>query len=189
VVDYVDFAGNKIFADAAWKLKPVHRLARPRIGIYLVILGDHGQVADVFISARSSPVGSVIQAESQALVLAGHIASSLMLRSPVFFTDNLSLARTVASPGATSQASCWEIRRHAIEFQNTTVNLSAEIFHVSRSINIGAHFCAKQAKSSASARPIRSCGNSAHSTYACPVLVAIDRLHLPEYVIHSVKCL
>jgi hypothetical protein len=83
----------------------------------------------------------------------------------------------------------WEIRRHSIEFQNTTANLSGEIFHVSRSINVGAHFCAKQAKSSASARPIRSCGNSAHSTYACPVLVAIDRLHLQEYVIHSVKCL
>jgi hypothetical protein len=189
VADYVDFAGNKIFMDASWKLRPGHQLARPGIGIYMVIPGGQGEVADVFISASSSPVVSVIQAEAQALVLAGHIASSMMLRSPVFFSDNLNLARTVAAPGANSQASCWEIRRHAIEFQNSTEHLSARIFHVKRSINVGAHFCAKQAKSSALARPIRSCGNSAHRTHACPVLVAINRLHLPEYVIHSVKCL
>jgi hypothetical protein len=56
-------------------------------------------------------------------------------------------------------------------------------------ISVGAHYCAKQAKSSVLARPIRSCRNSAHRTHACLLLVAIDRLHLPEYVIHSVKCL
>jgi hypothetical protein len=188
VQNYVHFAGNKVFVDAAWKLRPGHLLARPGIGVYLVIPADHGLVADVFISASAAPVASVIQAEAQALVLAGHIAASCMLRSPVFFTDNLSLARTAASPGGCSQASCWEIRRHAIEFQNSTEPLSASIYHVRRNINVGAHYCAKKARS-ASTRPIRSCGNPAHSANACPVLVAIDRLHLPEYVIHSVKCL
>jgi hypothetical protein len=173
VADYVDFAGNKIFVDAAWKLRTGHRLARPGIGVYMVIPGIQGEVADVFISASSSPVDSVIQAEAQALVLAGHIASSMMLCSPVFFSDNLNLARTAAAPGANSQASCWEIRRHAIEFQNSTEHLSARIFHVRRNINVGTHYCAKQAKSSAIARPICSCGNSAHRTNACPVLVAI----------------
>jgi hypothetical protein len=31
VSDSVDFAGNKIYVDAAWKLKPGHRAARPGI--------------------------------------------------------------------------------------------------------------------------------------------------------------
>jgi hypothetical protein len=123
------------------------------------------------------------------LVLAGHIASSMMLCSPVFFSDNLNLARTAAAPGANSQASCWEIRRHAIEFQNATELLDARIFHVQRNINVDAHHCAKQAKPSTTARPIRYCGNPAHRAHACPMLVAIDRLHLPEYIIHSVRCL
>jgi hypothetical protein len=85
-----------------------------------MIPGDLGDVADVLISAISSPVASAIQAEAQALVLAGHIASSMMLTSPVFFSDSLNLARIVASPGADSHESLWEIRRHAIEFQNAT---------------------------------------------------------------------
>jgi N-acetylglutamate synthase/N-acetylornithine aminotransferase len=114
----------------------------------MVIPGSQGEVVDVVISASSSPVDSVIQAEAQALVLAGHIVSSMMLRSPVFFSDNLNLARTIAALGANSQASCWEIRRHAFEFQNTMEHLSARIFHVMRDINVGAHYCAKQAKSS-----------------------------------------
>jgi hypothetical protein len=189
VHDFCMFAGNKVFVDAAWKLSSGHMRARPGIGVYLMIPGEQGVVTDVFVSACSSPVVSVIQAEAQALLLAGHIVSSMMLSSPVFFTDNLNLARTAAAPGASSQASYWEIRRHAIEFQNTTALLAPRIFHVQRNLNVGAHYCAKQAKTQVSSRPIRSCGNLTHRSNACPVLVAIDRLHLPEFVIQSIRCL
>jgi hypothetical protein len=68
---------------------------------------------------------SAIQAEAQALILAAKEASSFILEGPVFFTDSSNLARAAAAPGANKQAMLWEIRRHAIEFQNIVALLSA----------------------------------------------------------------
>jgi hypothetical protein len=130
VLVYFDVAGPKIYIDAVWKLISGQEVARPGLGIYLAIPGDHGAVADVLITTSSSPVASAIQAETQALLLAGHIASSMMLQSPVFFTDCANLARAIAAPGADSHTSLWEIRRHAIEFQNTMTSLSAKVYHI-----------------------------------------------------------
>jgi hypothetical protein len=97
---YFDVAGPKIYIDAAWKLISGQGVARHGLGIYLAIRGDHGAVTDVLITASSSPVDSVIQAETRALLLAGHIASSMMLQTPIFFIDCANLARAVAAPGA-----------------------------------------------------------------------------------------
>jgi hypothetical protein len=77
----------------------------------------------------------------------------------------------------------WEIRRHAIEFQNITASMSPKIFHIKRDINVVAHHCAHEAKSHLRTRPTHFCGNLTHRNSACPVLVAIDGLRLPNYVI------
>jgi hypothetical protein len=106
---YFDVAGPKVYVDAAWKFNSGQGVARPGLGIYLAIPGVQGAVADVLITASSAAVPSASQAEAQALLLAGHIASSMLLQAPIFFTDHANLARTVAAPGADSHTSLWEI--------------------------------------------------------------------------------
>jgi hypothetical protein len=105
-------------------------VARLGLGVYLAIPEDHGAVADVLVSASTSAIPSMIQAEAQALLLASHIASSMMLQAPVFFIDCSNLAGAATAHGANSQASLWEIRSHAIEFQHTMASMSAKIFHI-----------------------------------------------------------
>jgi hypothetical protein len=61
---FVDFAGIKIYVDAAWKQISGQGVARPGLAIYLAIPDDQGAVADVLISATSSAVASAIQTEA-----------------------------------------------------------------------------------------------------------------------------
>jgi glutathione S-transferase len=144
---------------------------------------------DVFISAKASGINSPLQAEASALVTAAEVVSSLLLQGPIFFTDNLSLAKAAAAPGARDHAMLWEIRRQSIQFQELTQSLKAKIVHVGRHLNKIAHSCAQQAMRSSRTLPICSCRNTAHSNLACPVAVAVQRLHLQGTVILSVQCL
>jgi hypothetical protein len=178
-----------LYVDAAWKTRPNQNIAKAGLGVYFVFQ-DQGYTSDVLITASSPALSAPIQAEAQALLLAGNIiASSLNLRVSVLFTDCSNLAKAVAAPGASDQAMLWEIRRQTIEFQNTTATSALKVFYISREIDGIAHQCTHQANLLTRARPIRFCGNSAHRNLTCPVLVAINRLHLLDTVITYVRCL
>jgi hypothetical protein len=96
---YFNVAGPKMYVDAAWKTRPGHDAARPKLGVYLVIPDGHGATSDVLISATSAPVSSALQVEAGALLLAAEVASSLILQEPVFFTDCFNLARVLLLRG------------------------------------------------------------------------------------------
>jgi hypothetical protein len=68
----------------------------------------------------------------------------LNMANPGFFTYCSNLEKAATAPGATDQTMLWEIRRHAIEFQNVTLSLQPRIFHISREINGVAHQCVRQ---------------------------------------------
>jgi ribonuclease HI len=184
--DFV-FTGPKIYTDAAWKKRGNSENAAAGLGIYFHVQ-DQDAHTDVFIRAKSLPISSAIQAEAQAMLLAAQFAYAMNLQNPVFFTDNSSLARAVASVGAKDPAMLWEIRRQAIQFQNLTRPLHSTVYHISREINGVAHCCAHQAKRSFRSQPTSSCRNTAHGNLLCPVLAAVGQLQPLGSVILSVEC-
>jgi hypothetical protein len=144
---------------------------------------------DVLILATKRDVPSPIQAEAHALSLAGHLAATLDLQEPIFFSDCANLVKAAAAQGVANPAMLWEIRRQAIDFQEKTRPLRPCIFHVKREINGVAHNCAHQAKRSMRSEPTRSCRNSAHSNTSRPVLAACQMLELQGVVLIDVQCL
>jgi ribonuclease HI len=104
------YSDPKIFVDAAWRKNPNGQSTKAGIGVH--ITWKHGQhTTDVFISAKTTPVSSPIQAEAEGLLIAANIASSLLLQDPYFFTDNLGLARGVQAHRGTDPNVLWKIRR------------------------------------------------------------------------------
>jgi hypothetical protein len=148
--------------------------------------GSNQHITDVFISAKTSPVSTPIQAEAEGLLIATNIASSLLLQEPYFFTDNLGLAKAVQAHGGADPNVLWEIRRQAVQFQKSSQLLRPRIFHIKRSLNVLTHNCAHQAKTLARASPLCSCNNSTHTSSSCPVSVAINRLLPSEIMFVSV---
>uniref|UniRef100_A0ACD5ZF00 Uncharacterized protein n=1 Tax=Avena sativa TaxID=4498 RepID=A0ACD5ZF00_AVESA len=110
------------------------------------------------------------------------------LASPIFFTDNLTLAKAATAQGVSDNNMIWAIRRQAIEYQKLAHPLLGSIFHISREINGVAHNCAQQARRSLGSEPICSCRNSPHNNFSCPVLAAIDMIRHLGFVIHDVRC-
>jgi hypothetical protein len=167
------YSGPKIFVDAAWKKQANGQPTKAGVGIY--ITWKNGQhTTDVFISTKTSPVSIPIQAEAEGLLVAANITSSLLLLDLFFFTDNLSLAKAVQAQGVADPIVLWEIRRHAVQFQEKMQPLRPQITHISRSFNIVAHNCAQQAKTLSRTLPICSCMNSTHSSTTLPLLKKKD---------------
>jgi hypothetical protein len=82
-------------------------MAKAGLGVYFVFQ-DQGYTSDVLITASSPAVSAPIQAEAQALLLAGNIiASSLSLRDSVLFTDCSNLAKAAAAPEVLRTRQCF----------------------------------------------------------------------------------
>jgi hypothetical protein len=147
------YSGPKIFVDAAWKKRPNEQSNRTGVGVH--IKWKQGQhITNVFILAKTAPVASPIQAEAEGLLIAANIASSLLLQGPYFFTDNLGLAKAVQAHGGADPNVLWEIRRHAVQFQETMQMLRPRIFHIKRSLNVLPNKCEHQAKTLARVSPL-----------------------------------
>jgi hypothetical protein len=184
----LSYSGPKFFVDAAWKRRPNGQPSKACIGIHLT--WKHGQqTTDVFVSAKTIPVSTPIQAEAEGLLLAADITSSIMLQEPFFFTDNLNLAKAIQEKGGTNPTVIWEIRRQAVQFHEKLNSLHPRIKHINRALNAIAHSFAEQAKTRHRVSPTCSCNNPTHSTSSCPVSVAIHRLSLSGTIIVSVQCL
>ena len=186
-----EIAGSKIFLDAAWKpcTDPAHeKHIRTGIGIHCQIQEVHCK-ASLNIQATIPLTPSVLQAEAEALLLAGKIANLLQVRHVVFLTDNSTLAKAAATSMLNSPQVPWEIREHIAQFQSISQILSKEVHHIRRDLNKDAHRCAHQARAQYSSLPIFSCSNSSHRNVPCPIASAIMSLISQGYVITDVTCL
>jgi hypothetical protein len=184
----LSYSGPRIFVDAAWKKRANGQPIRAGVGIYLT--WKHGQhITDVFISAKTLPISTPIQAEAEGLLIAANVASSLMLQEPLFFTDNLCLAKAIQANGGTNPTVLWEIRRQAVQFQHNLHHLRPRIVHISRTLNVVAHTYAHKAKTLPRVSPLCSCSNPTHGSFSCPVTVAINRLPPSGTMFLSVQCL
>jgi hypothetical protein len=146
------------------------------VGIYMT-WKNNLQVTNVLIAAKVANITTPIQAVVEALITATQIDSSLLLQEPIFFTDNLSLAKAPAASRAKDPTVLWEIRRQGIQFQETTQPLREKIIHVTRNLNIVAHHCAQHAVIHSRTLLICSCRNSTHSNLACLIFFERYQLH------------
>ena len=119
-------AGPKVYVDAAWKKGRNNPTSLAGIGIHCH-WQEQDRRMDVFIHAKAHGVGSPISAEAHALLLAGDMAAKLKLQHPVFFMDNLSLARAAASPSLVHTSMLWEVRPHLVTFQSLATPLGFKV--------------------------------------------------------------
>jgi ribonuclease HI len=184
-------AGSKIFTDAACKTRKMPGLASgvaTGVGVYCQIQ-EEGTNAEIMIQASIPNTTSVLQAESEALLVAARIASALNLRHLSFLTDNSTLASAAASQETTIQHIPWEIRRHIADYRSLTASSDVAIYHISRNLNEVAHKCAHQALRHYMSKPILSCTSSAHRYENCPFLSAVSQIQSTGLVLIAVNCL
>lgn len=130
---------------------------------------------------------SPLQAEASALCFAAKAATILQLKQVTYLTDNLSLARAIASRNINSDVVRWEIRPNVANFFNISNHNDYSIFHIPRSLNDDAHNCAHQALNSSTAA-IFTFSNSQHSHRFCGYIHALQNANLDGYFVHDVLC-
>ena len=184
----LQITGPKKFSDTAWKTKKIPGIAMETatgLGVFCQ-LQDNFQNAMVMIQASVPTADSVLQAEAEALLLAARVAAVLCLQHHTFLTDSSVLAAAAASASTNLQQVPWEIRRHIATYSQLS---GSSIFHIKRDLNGVAHNCAHQALRQSLSQPIFSCSCSAHRNQTCPILSAVQQVHITGLVIHGVNCL
>jgi hypothetical protein len=181
---------TKFFSDVTWKTKKAPGIANTvsGIGIYCNIR-ENNHNATALIQASMPRLPSVLQAESQALLVAAEIAVKLHTQKPTFMTDNSILAKAATAQTITDQQIPWEIRKQIAMFKMLVTDNNAQIYHVKRNLNGVAHNCAHQAIRQNQSMPIYNCINSTHRNSNCPIIDAVKQINSENLVIHAVNCL
>ena len=129
-------AGHVLFSDAAWSVAPAPLPKQAGLGVFVQLQGHHA--ASIYISARSPPVSSPIEAEAFGLLLAVKVADCLHLQDPLFKTDSSVLVQASERQDVSS-AGPWTIR-HIISDIRTSASFDVrKLAHISRNYNFKAH--------------------------------------------------
>ena len=131
--------GTKIFTDAAWVQlqEQGNSPTSAGLGICIQVEGNQ-QCSQLFVSAISPPVSSVLQAEAFGLILAAKLADILQLQQVTFFTDNATLAKTAANHNVLDAPGHWEIRPQLGTVFNGRSFNRERIYHISGNLNFKA---------------------------------------------------
>jgi hypothetical protein len=177
--------GVTIFCDAAWKLQQDARTAQAGIGIF--IKTEHiGHCNQLYISARSPPASSPLQAEAFGLLLATKVAEILQLQQPHFYTDSSILATAAAATNIVTAPGHWTIRPLIAAIQASSSFQSSRITHLQRSYNTKAHHHARLAtRIQTNVVSIRCiCSESGQ----CPTQAIFSANSVAPFTLLSVKC-
>jgi hypothetical protein len=189
---------NKIYTDVAWKTSTdvawktrkapgLHGRITLGIGVFCHLQHDSGE-SKVIIQASMPKALSPLVAEADALIFAAQLAQQMNIPSVTFLIDNLTLARAVASVKISDATVPWELRQQIAHYKKVSRDLEANIYHIKRDINGIAHDCSQQALRQNQSMPISSCTSSAHYQNNCPLVLALQNIHMQGIGIHAVHC-
>lgn len=180
-----NLTGVAIFCDAAWKLEQGAQTAQAGIGIFIKM--EHlTHCNQLYISARSPPAFSPLQAEAFGLLLATKLAEVLQLQEPYFYTDSSILASAAAATNIITAPGHWTIRPLIAAIQASTSFQPSRITHLHRSCNVKAHHQARLAtRIQTNDLSIRClCSNLGQ----CPVQDIFSVTSVAPFTLLSVKC-
>jgi hypothetical protein len=180
-----NLVGVTIFCDAAWNLQESAQMAQAGIGVFIKM--EHNiHCKHLYISARSPPASSPLQAEAFGLWLATMLAEILQIQEPQFFTDSSILASAAAATNIITAPGHWIIRPLIAAIQESSSFQPSKIAHIHRSYNVKAHHQARVATriqtNDLSFRCLCSDSNQ------CPIKGLFSVTSVAPFTLLSVKC-
>lgn len=144
--------------------------------------------SQIFVSAISPPVSSVLQAEAFGLLLAAKLADLMQLQEVTFFTDNATLAKAAADHNLLDAPGHWEIRPQLANVFNSSSFNCDRIYHISRSFNFKADHHARLALRIQNRAFCFRCLASSEANVACSFRDVLSDQSVAMCTLLSVKC-